>query len=106
MERIIYSKCSDDRKEAYAVRTELVLREDDLLVRRSAWKDQGVPHVRHICEGLEKWEKSCKGKTFRFPDFRYPNHKKYGILGSQSGDVGKSAGTGKYREKEVGLQRE
>ena len=46
------------------------------------------------------------GKTFRFPDFRYPNHKKYGILGSQSGDVGKSAGTGKYREKEVGLQRE
>lgn len=67
MERIIYSKCSDDRKEAYAVRTELVLREDDLLVRRSAWKDQGVPHVRHIYEGLEKWEKSCKGKTFRFP---------------------------------------
>ena len=49
--------------------------------------------------------RDCSGRC-RSGDLRYPNHKKYGILGSQSGGVGKSAETGKYREKEVGLQRE
>ena len=65
MEKIIYSKYSNDRSEKYMIATDILRRGEKKIVRKRAVNQEAVSHVlamKKHCEGLEKLVKDTNFK--------------------------------------------
>ena len=57
MEKVIYSKVSDERDIKYQVITEIILNDDNKIVRKKNCYDVGLEHIRRIKENENKLKK-------------------------------------------------
>ncbi len=89
-EKILYTKYSNDRAEEFQIMTQIVERNGEKVVRKSATCDKAIQHIRRMLESEKKLEDSFSGTHFKANrilasteksvDFEFIEGKSYDIL--------------------------
>ena len=79
MERILYTKYSNERTAQFAIRTDIVEKDGSRQVRKKAYYEAGKPHIRKIYEAYEQL--SCSFFVYQTVDKPMQMGRRWNLFG-------------------------